>query len=112
MDYFFLAFPNSLSAFTKGPVILISLATEGICQFCNLFIWNYTEIQQEKTLSDKGPSPPPWKEVSAAYFNIHEEDNMVSGPAAIKMVFCSLQHIAEPFLALTSQSLILAAFLS
>lgn len=48
MDYFFLAFPNSLSAFTKGPVILISLATEGICQFYNLFIWNYTEIQQKK----------------------------------------------------------------
>lgn len=47
MDYFFLAFPNSLSASTKGPVMLISLATEEICQFCNLFIWNYTEIQRK-----------------------------------------------------------------
>lgn len=47
MDYFSLAFPNSLSAFTKGPAMLIAHATEGKCQFCIRFIWNYTDILEK-----------------------------------------------------------------
>lgn len=65
MDYFSPAFPNSLSAFTKGPAMLISRATERKCQFCILFIWNYTDIL-EKTSHQITVHPLHREEVTAA----------------------------------------------